>query len=123
MHSFRENGISLAIELPWPPSANRYWRRKGHIIHVSTEAKNYKNQVAWILLPHKIKIISDRIYLNIEAYPPDKRMRDLDNLIKITLDSLQYARLFENDEQIDKISIERKEVVKSGKIIVSLQNI
>lgn len=64
-----------------------------------------------------------RLFVQIEAYPPDKRMRDIDNLAKCVLDALQTARVFENDYQIDRLLIERKEVMKPGKLFVSILEI
>ncbi len=58
--------------------------------------------------------------MHVEAYPPDKRCRDLDNILKIILDSLEGAQVFENDNQIDRILLERKETGKPGKVIVSI---
>lgn len=61
-----------------------------------------------------------RIKVSMCAFPPDKRRRDLDNLNKIILDSLQKAGLFHDDSQIDYLSIERCEPFKDGKIRVML---
>ena len=38
---------------------------------------------------------------------PDKRRRDLDNLLKATLDSLTHAGVWSDDSQIDALSIRR----------------
>lgn len=45
--------------------------------------------------------------MEILANPPDNRRRDLDNLLKGTLDSLQHANIYPDDNQIDKLKIER----------------
>lgn len=62
--------------------------------------------------------------MNILVYPPDKRKRDIDNLIKIVADSLQDARYYMNDSQIDKIIIERMPFIfPKGKLEVELHEI
>lgn len=62
--------------------------------------------------------------MNILVYPPDKRKRDIDNLIKIVADSLQDARIYENDSQIDKIIIERLPIIiPNGKLEVEIHEI
>jgi crossover junction endodeoxyribonuclease RusA len=45
--------------------------------------------------------------VEIEAWPPDKRKRDLDNILKSLLDALTYAGIWEDDSQIDDLRIYR----------------
>jgi crossover junction endodeoxyribonuclease RusA len=66
------------------------------------------------------KYKDDRLKISIWAYPPDKRRRDLDNLLKITLDSLQATGLFNDDSQFDSIYIERKEKSKGGHLVIQI---
>jgi len=61
-----------------------------------------------------------RLRVEIAAFPPDRRARDLDNLLKSVLDSLQHSGVFESDSQIDDIRIWRGERVPGGEISVSL---
>jgi len=44
-----------------------------------------------------------RLRVVIECFPPDRRRRDLDNLGKSCLDSLQHAKIFVDDNQIDDL--------------------
>lgn len=100
---------SITLELPWPPSVNHYWRhtKTGH--YISEQGKIYRNTVYYIcvslrgILPENAKLS-----VSIEAFPPDKRRRDLDNLLKATLDALQYAMVYQDDYQIDLLTIARK---------------
>jgi crossover junction endodeoxyribonuclease RusA len=48
-----------------------------------------------------------RLSVRIEAWMPDRRRRDLDNLMKSTLDSITHAGVWEDDSQIDHLSIRR----------------
>jgi len=104
----------INVMLPWPPSANRYWRNfKGRTI-VSSEAKSFKDLVKALAYTWRAKPIYGRVKVVIYAFPPDKRVRDLDNLLKITIDAIKDAGLFPDDSQIDEISISRHEVTKPG---------
>ena len=60
---------------------------------------------------------TERVWLDIQVYPPDNRRRDISNLIKIVEDSLPW---FKDDSQVDKLSIIRceKDSRKKGYIIV-----
>tara|TARA_R100001594_G_scaffold133587_1_gene174357 strand:+ start:245 stop:532 length:288 start_codon:yes stop_codon:yes gene_type:complete len=43
----------------------------------------------------------------IQAFPPDRRRRDLDNIQKVLLDALQTAGCFDDDSQINHLEIHR----------------
>jgi crossover junction endodeoxyribonuclease RusA len=55
-----------------------------------------------------------------DAFPPDRRRRDLDNLAKPTLDALEHAGVYEDDSQIDLLIIRRQDVVHGGRLEVSV---
>ena|ERR1700679_3309758 len=110
----------MVIELPWPPSVNHYWRRNGSRYYVSSEGQAYRNSLYSICAPYRgVFERLARLSLIIEAYPPDRRRRDLDNLIKAVQDSLQYAGIYEDDSQIDFLAIKRNNS-KDNKIIITL---
>jgi len=58
----------------------------------------------------------------VTAYPPDKRKRDLDNILKALLDAMQGS-LYEDDSQIDQLLIKRGDVIKGGKVRVTIEEI
>ncbi len=49
-----------------------------------------------------------RFEVLIDAYPPDRRKRDLDNILKPLLDVLQEYGIFPDDEQIDILIVRRR---------------
>jgi len=106
----------IQLELPWPPSINHYWRhtKTGH--YISKEGKAYREMVFFHCLKSRDKFKKeDRLSIHIQAFPPDKRKRDLDNVLKSLLDALQEARVYHDDSQIDHISITRN-FSKDGKV-------
>ena len=113
----------MKLELPWPPSVNTYWRRAGYTIYISEKGKEYRSFVILFCRAKKIKKTVGKIALTIEAYPPDKRQRDLDNLPKALLDSLVHANVIDDDSNIDELHILRREVIKEGKVVVTIQPI
>lgn len=113
----------MIIDLPWPPSVNHYWRhtKKGH--YISNEGKSYRFSVYFLCLKYKNIIPDDaRLSISVEAFPPDRRKRDLDNLFKSLLDSLQNCGIYKDDGQIDKLSIERKTPL-IGRVRVTIESI
>lgn len=110
----------IQYTLPWPPSVNNYWRRYKDRYFISAKGQKYRKDIHQLC--HEAANVfraDDRLCVTIEAYPPDKRRRDLDNILKSLLDSMQHAGLYDDDSQIDKLSIVRmKELI--GQIRVTL---
>lgn len=110
----------LSLELPWPPSINHYWRHTKNGHYISEEGKDYRQLVFFHCLKHKNKFTKeDRISVHIQAHPPDRRKRDLDNVLKALLDSLQHGGIYNDDSQIDRLSISRH-LPLEGKVHIML---
>jgi len=94
-----------------PPSVNSIYRRNSRGVFLSKEAKAWKNEM--ILRSKRfvgkgfgeIDIRVSMYYF--PASSRDERVRDIDNLLKITLDTLQEMRCFDNDNQICDLRIRR----------------
>jgi Holliday junction resolvase RusA-like endonuclease len=54
---------------------------------------------------------------------PDRRVRDLDNCLKVALDSLTKAGVWADDGQIDRLLIIRAGIQAPGKLIVRITKI
>lgn len=106
-------------ELPWPPSVNGYWRSfRGRQI-ISRRGRDYRDQVQSELVGAKAML--GRLKISICLHPPDKRRRDIDNVLKAIFDSLVHAGAMEDDSQIDELYAVRREVVPGGLAIVELR--
>jgi crossover junction endodeoxyribonuclease RusA len=116
----------LELELPWPPSVNTYWRHPSsgplagrHLI--SGKGRLYRALVAGIC--HSTLMVQGPLSIEIMAHPPDRRVRDLDNILKSLLDSLVHANVIADDGQIDRLLIERQPVVGGGKVVLKIRRI
>ena len=96
----------LSLHLPYPPSVNHYWRRVGAKTLISREGRRFREEVVAKVRELKVQAISGPIRVNILACRPDKRRRDIDNILKSLLDALGYAGAYEDDSQIWKLSVE-----------------
>ncbi len=112
---------SLRFVLPHPPSVNHYWRRVGQRTLISREGRRFRREVCAILAGEKTEPLTGRLEVVIEICPPDRRRRDLDNVQKALLDALEHGGAYEDDSQIDRIVIERGEVVPSGRSSVEIR--
>ncbi|MFA7238349.1 MAG: RusA family crossover junction endodeoxyribonuclease [Phycisphaeraceae bacterium] len=61
-----------------------------------------------------------RIALCMDAFPPDRRRRDLDNLQKSSIDAIQHAGVYEDDSQIDLLLTQRRAIVSGGRLVVHI---
>ena len=84
--------------------------------------RNYRATVqAELHVAAKIKKpLTGRLVIEIKASPPDKRRRDLDNILKALLDSITHAGLIEDDSQFDAIAIARMPAQKPGRVDVTI---
>lgn len=103
----------INIKLGWPPTINTYWRsvRRGNrqAVLLSEKGRKYKETSYWEMAEQGTpKGIEGRVELLIDAYPPDRRHRDLDNILKPILDVLEDYGVFVNDRQVDIILIRRR---------------
>ncbi len=111
------------LTLPYPPSVNHYWRRVGARTLISREGRRYRTDVCALLAAGGGAPLRGRLALRIEVCPPDRRRRDLDNVQKAVFDSLQHAGVYEDDSQIDRIEIDRGQVVAGGRVVVEITEV
>lgn len=137
----------IALSLPYPLSANRYWRTympkgfKAPVTTLSQEAKAYKAEVQWRCKAAGIrKPIMGRVQVEIRLYPKrpqdaEKRIRkapeswddtvlcvDLDNAHKVLFDALKGVA-FEDDRWVRKIISERMEPDGEARVEVVVREV
>jgi crossover junction endodeoxyribonuclease RusA len=96
----------IELTMPWPPSVNTYWRTfQGRMI-ISEKGRAYRKAVAdQVLVQRGAKHYEGKLRVVIEAWRPDNRRRDLDNLLKAVLDSLTHAGVWADDGLIVDLRI------------------
>lgn len=119
----------MKMALPWPPSLNHYYRRVGRRTLISREGRQYRRALCGLLAPAGGSGIrkppaGGRIALAMDAFPPDRRRRDLDNLLKCMQDCLAHAGQYRDDSQIDLLVVRRREVDRpDGHIVVTVEHL
>ena len=111
----------IKITLPYPPSVNHYWGQLGSRKFLGKKGKEFREAVIIAIYNAKQRGLAGRLHMEVYLYPPDKRKRDVDNVLKPLLDAMEHAGCYENDSQIDKLCITRREVMPQGSCYVEIK--
>ena len=105
--------MPIILDLPYPPSVNHYWGQRGNHRFIGAKGKAFRlavNEEAEGVVP-----IEGRVAIYVALFPPDRRKRDIDNVLKSLLDALEHAGCFtDGDHQVDEINIKRCEIIPGG---------
>lgn len=86
--------------------------------------QKYVSDCLYLLNFQKIKpIVAEKLRVELLIYPPDKKRRDIDNVCKVILDTLQRAGVYDDDFKVWQLTIERKEVRQYGEVEFSITSI
>jgi len=109
----------IRLELPLAPSTNRLWKvgRVGRM-YKSPEYTAWLDEAGWMIKAQTKYQIMGPYVIHITASKPDKRKRDLDNLLKSTSDLLVKNKIVEDDSFCQAIAAEWS--VQSAPMIVTV---
>ena len=113
--------MSQTFTLPYPPSANRYWRNYGGRMVVSKEANDYKMIVRIETSDLPTRAVTGKVALHILVYRP-RKAGDLDNTLKILIDSLRSIA-YVDDSQIVAIHAYRHDDKHNPRVVVTVEEV
>lgn len=116
--------MEVDITLEWPPSVNKVWQYGGGTVRSPKAVRDYY-MLSTLLNKRNIKkAMTGRVCVQVLVYPPDKRQRDLDNLLKVPMDAMQKIGVYNNDSQIDELHVYRKEISKTNaRLVINVREI
>jgi len=69
----------------------------------------------------KVQPLAGSLAVDVEIHPPDRRRRDIDNVLKALLDALQHGGAYHDDNQIVGLSIHECCPIPGGKAIARIE--
>jgi crossover junction endodeoxyribonuclease RusA len=123
-------GRVITLMLPYPISANVYWRTtvvRGRVMtYVSPAAKLYKSDAGWLAKSLGVKVLEGDVSVSYVLYPKltaadvaSKVRVDLDNALKVLGDALNGVAWID-DKQIVDLHARIGAPVKDGAIAVTI---
>jgi crossover junction endodeoxyribonuclease RusA len=116
---------AVVLTIPYPMSVNNYWCHVGLKRLLTSAARDFRQRIAAVVeaqwREEWPRPLDGRLALTLTLYPPDQRLRDLDNVCKPLLDALEHARVYANDGQIDALHVFRQHVTVPSKAEVSIE--
>lgn len=120
------NVIKLALTIPFPyVSGNHIWKRSGRAVYLVPKAREYYNAVAYTVASNSCDVgLSCALKVTMLVFPPDKRKRDLTNLLKVIEDALTKARVWQDDSLVHHLDVKKMDVDKTcPRIEILIENI
>lgn len=124
---------TFSLTLPYPPTVNHYWRafvpKGGGIGFAVGEAGvTFRKAVGQHVMLARTQAraegtrfpLSGKLFLTAFVHPPDHRKRDLDNVLKALLDSLQHSGVIEDDSNIATLLVTRCGRIKGGRVHIMI---
>lgn len=112
---------SVHLTLPWPPTTNQLHTVRGNRKILSGRGRQYRaDALAAIVAQRPERFGGDRLQVTLMLHPPTRAKRDVANFEKAAVDALVFARVFDDDEQIDDLRLVRGEVKKPGRVSVTI---
>ena len=108
------------LTLPYPTSANRYWRNvRGRMVR-SAEATAYKKHIGRLCMAAGIEPLTGNVRLVLDLYRP-QRSGDLDNFLKVLGDAL-IGWAYIDDKQIIEIHARRFDDKDNPRVEVTVES-
>jgi len=91
-------------------------------VYLTANGRAIKEGYVWEAISQKSgKTLSDNLSIEVDLYFGDKRKRDIDNHLKIALDALTDAKVWEDDKQIMEAIIRKKYDKENPRIEIAIR--
>ncbi len=110
--------IELRLSRVPVPKSNRYVRRRNGAVFIPPRVRNWEARALWELKNQwKGEPLKCKLSVDITLILPNRRKRDIDNMLKSLWDLLEKAGILENDNLIYEVRTV-KEIVKGQEGVI-----
>jgi crossover junction endodeoxyribonuclease RusA len=95
----------MFLILPYPDTVNHHWILSHGRLVPTHRCEEYRRRVKVLCGTYKLPKIDYAVNVVLHASPPDKRRRDVDNLLKSPLDALTRAEQWTDDSLVEELTI------------------
>jgi crossover junction endodeoxyribonuclease RusA len=115
--------MTYKFEMPWPPSVGSCWRAYNNRFILSKRGRQYRVDAIAKLkeLGLSGENISDRLSVSLVLNPPTLRKYDVDNFNKALFDALSHGEFWNDDEQVDRLTVTKGVKTKGGNIQIKVE--
>ena len=119
----------IKLIYPWPPTVNQYWllNRNGSR-RLSPKAWDFRKQAVIVAQMAGIDLdtrepLRKPVRVSVKAYPPDRRKRDIDNILKALFDAMTHTLIWEDDSQVKDLHVTMMDVKGNGRVEVEVSEL
>ena len=112
----------IFIKLPWCPAQGSYYTTNRRTKYISASGKEYREQAIEACVEQNVYglQVEGPLDFTVILYPPDKRIRDLDNHLKGLQDAITHAKVWVDDSAIFQLHPYRGVVTPQGAVLVKI---
>lgn len=118
----------IKLQLPQPPSINHYWglgiRNGKPYKYLNNAGRKFRKDSMILCRGYFETHFSGPCGLRVEWYVPDRKRRDIDNILKPILDVLQYLNCYKDDSQVIRLDVTK--IIEKGcssYVIITLEEL
>lgn len=110
------------ILLSFPPSGNHRNKiavKNGRpVVYRTQKAQEFYTECYYIARQMRQKTIVENCECFVYIQEPNRRKRDIDNILKTTFDALVFAKVLEDDSLVRRLFVEFGPVKKGGGLVI-----
>lgn len=93
----------------YPPTVNNYYNKTQRGVHISNKGRAFRDKVISDFNDQLagMEPITGKVAIEVIAWPPDARKRDIDNIMKPIMDAMTHAGFWSDDSQVDQMTVYR----------------
>jgi crossover junction endodeoxyribonuclease RusA len=122
-----KNQTGYLLHLPFPPSVNSYYglncNGRAPRKYIKEAGKQYRQKVQEIIQEKDLELRANiPLSVTVSMTVPDKRLHDIDNILKCLFDSLTHANFWQDDLYVRKLHMDYSGAPsKHGSVLVYIE--